>query len=52
MDWRRYAVAMLVFNVLGVLAVCAQRLQGWLPLNPAGLPGVAPRLGAIRPSAS
>lgn len=43
MDWRRYAVAMLVFNVLGVLAVYAlQRLQGWLPLNPAGLPGVAP----------
>ena len=42
MDWR-HAVARLVFNVLGVLAVYAlQRLQGWLPLNPAGLPGVAP----------
>jgi K+-transporting ATPase ATPase A chain len=35
MSWRRYAVAMLVFNVAGLLAVYAlQRLQSWLPLNP------------------
>ncbi len=41
--WLRYAVGLLVFNGLGVLAVYAlQRLQGVLPLNPQGLPGVAP----------
>ncbi|MGY3040170.1 K+-transporting ATPase ATPase A chain [Rhodanobacter sp. TND4EL1] len=35
MGWKRYALAMLLFNVLGVLAVFVlQRVQGWLPLNP------------------
>jgi len=35
MGWKRYALAMLLFNVLGLLVVYAlQRLQGWLPLNP------------------
>jgi K+-transporting ATPase ATPase A chain len=35
MDWKRYALAMLLFNVLGVLAVfLLQRVQQWLPLNP------------------
>jgi len=35
MSWKRYAVAMLVFNVLGLLAVYVlQRVQQWLPLNP------------------
>src|SRR5262245_16560698 len=35
MGWKRYAVAMLTFNALGLLVVYAlQRLQGWLPLNP------------------
>jgi K+-transporting ATPase ATPase A chain len=35
MDWKRYALALLVFNGLGALAVYAlQRLQLWLPLNP------------------
>ncbi len=35
MDWKRYAVAMLLFNLLGTLVVYAlQRLQGMLPLNP------------------
>src|SRR6185312_13021961 len=35
MDWKRYAIAMLVFNVLGALAVyLLQRVQQWLPLNP------------------
>ena len=39
MDWKRYAVAVLMFNLFGILLVYAlQRLQGWLPLNPAGLP--------------
>ncbi len=35
MGWKRYAVALLVFNTLGALAVyLLQRLQLWLPLNP------------------
>ncbi|KRE84680.1 ATPase [Rhodanobacter sp. Soil772] len=35
MSWKRYALAMLLFSVLGLLVVYAlQRLQGWLPLNP------------------
>lgn len=38
MSWMRYAVAVLVFNLLGLLAVYAlQRLQGMLPLNPGGM---------------
>jgi len=41
--WREYATALLVFNVLGVIAVYAlQRLQGVLPLNPQGFAAVAP----------
>ena len=45
MGWKRYAVAMLVFNGMGLLAVYAlQRLQGGLPLNPQGFPGVSPDL--------
>ncbi len=45
MSWRRYAVAMLVFSTAGVLVVYVlQRVQGALPLNPAGLPGVPPHL--------
>jgi len=42
MTWRTYAVAMLIFNLIGVLAVFfLQRLQGVLPLNPQGLPAVS-----------
>src|SRR5262245_21574808 len=42
-DWRRYAVAALVFNVIGFAAVyLLQRLQGVLPLNPQGFAGVSP----------
>ncbi|MBN8629005.1 MAG: potassium-transporting ATPase subunit KdpA [Planctomycetes bacterium] len=45
MTWRRYAIALLMFNLLGLLAVYAlQRLQFVLPLNPQGLSGVAPDL--------
>lgn len=41
--WRAYAVAVVAFNLVGVLALYAlQRIQGWLPLNPAGLGAVAP----------
>lgn len=43
MTWKTYAVAMLVFNILGVVAVyLLQRLQGTLPLNPQGLGAVSP----------
>ena len=43
MTWRQYARAVLAFSLLGVLSVYAfQRLQGFLPLNPEGLPAVSP----------
>jgi potassium-transporting ATPase potassium-binding subunit len=43
MNWKTYAVAVMVFNVLGLLAVYAlQRLQVFLPLNPQGLGAVTP----------
>ena len=42
-DWKRYAVGMLLFNLVGVLFVyLLQRLQGLLPLNPADMPAVTP----------
>jgi potassium-transporting ATPase potassium-binding subunit len=41
MTWKTYALAMIWFNLLGLAAVyLLQRLQGVLPLNPQGLPGV------------
>ncbi|ATE60108.1 potassium-transporting ATPase subunit KdpA [Thauera sinica] len=41
MGWRRYALAVLLFNFAGLVAVYGlQRLQGWLPLNPQALAGV------------
>jgi K+-transporting ATPase ATPase A chain len=43
MRWTQYALAMLWFSLLGVLAVYGlQRLQGLLPLNPQGLGAVTP----------
>ena len=43
MDWRAYAMALLVFNALGVMAVYAlQRLQAGLPLNPNHFGAIAP----------
>ena len=43
MNWKNYAIAMLVFNMLGLFAVyLLQRVQGWLPLNPQGLGAVSP----------
>ena len=37
MSWKMYAVAMLLFNVVGLLAVYVlQRVQGWLPPESAG----------------
>ena len=43
--WRTYAVAMLLFNLAGLLLLYAlQRLQAVLPLNPQGMAAVAPDL--------
>jgi K+-transporting ATPase ATPase A chain len=43
MDWKANAVAMLLFNVLGLVIVYGlQRLQQFLPLNPQGLGAVTP----------
>ena len=43
MGWKKYAIALIVFNGLGALAVYAlQRLQLWLPLNPQQFPNVSP----------
>lgn len=45
MTWKHYAVAVMVFNVLGLLIVYVlQRLQGSLPGNPLDLPAVDPRV--------
>ncbi len=42
MSWRTYAVAALLFNGIGLLALYALlRLQGVLPLNPQEFPGVS-----------
>ena len=41
MGWKAYALGLIAFNALGVLAVYVlQRLQGLLPLNPQALPAV------------
>jgi K+-transporting ATPase ATPase A chain len=43
MNWKTYAVAMLLFNGLGLFLLYGlQRLQGILPLNPMGLGAVTP----------
>ncbi len=43
MGWLRYALAILLFNTLGVLSVYAlQRLQLALPFNPQQMPAVTP----------
>ncbi len=43
MDWKQNAIAMLLFNAAGFLAVYAlQRLQSILPLNPQGFGAVTP----------
>lgn len=42
MGWRQYALAVLVFSLVGAIAVYAlQRLQFWLPLNPQGMANVS-----------
>jgi potassium-transporting ATPase potassium-binding subunit len=43
MNWKVYALAMMLFNVLGLLVVYTlQRLQGFLPLNPQSFSAVSP----------
>lgn len=43
MGWKHYALAVIVVNVLGALAVYAlQRVQQWLPLNPQGFGAITP----------
>jgi K+-transporting ATPase ATPase A chain len=43
MGWLRYALALLLFNALGVVAVYAlQRMQAVLPLNPQQMAAVTP----------
>jgi len=38
MGWKQYALALLLFNVIGMFVVYAlQRLQLWLPLNPQAM---------------
>ncbi|MDD2343648.1 MAG: potassium-transporting ATPase subunit KdpA, partial [Tolumonas sp.] len=45
MNWRRYASAILMFNLLGaVVLFLLLQLQGYLPLNPSHLPAVSPLL--------
>jgi potassium-transporting ATPase potassium-binding subunit len=52
MPWTEYAVVMLIFSVITMLATYAiQRLQGHLPLNPQHLAAVAPDL-ALNTAAS
>ena len=44
-EWHEYAISMVLFGgacLFGLYALL--RLQGWLPLNPQGFPGVAPDL--------
>ncbi|EIM95607.1 potassium-transporting ATPase subunit A [Paraburkholderia hospita] len=43
MSWMHYALAVIVFNALGVLAVYGfMRLQQWLPINPQGFGPMTP----------
>jgi K+-transporting ATPase ATPase A chain len=43
--WKEYTLALLAFNILGFLLLLGlQLLQGVLPLNPEGRPGVEPWL--------
>ena len=42
-DWKRYALAVLLFNFIGFVVVyLLQRLQGVLPLNPQSFAAVSP----------
>lgn len=41
MNWKRYAYSLIIFNIIAILFLFTlQLLQGYLPLNPEGFPGV------------
>lgn len=41
MTWKRYAYALLIFNIIGILFLFVlQLIQGYLPLNPENMSGV------------
>jgi potassium-transporting ATPase potassium-binding subunit len=43
MGWKQYAIALVLFNALGAIAVYVlQRSQAWLPFNPQQFPNVSP----------
>jgi len=43
MNWKTYAIAVMLLNAMGLLVVyILQRLQGVLPLNPQGLGAITP----------
>jgi len=43
MDWKHYALSLVLFNAIGALALyLLQRLQLWLPLNPQHFGNVSP----------
>ncbi len=45
MDWKAYAISLLVFSISGFLVVyLLQRIQGFLPLNPQKFGAVSPDL--------
>ncbi len=45
MGWKEYAISLLAFNLVGLVAVYALlRAQAWLPLNPNGLPATTPEI--------
>ena len=53
MDWKEYAVAMLLFSAVSMVVVYAlQRLQGHLPFNPQKLGGVTTKAMAFNTAAS
>ena len=53
MDWKEYAVAMLLFSAVSMVVVYAlQRLQGYLPFNPQKLGGVTPKAMAFNTAVS
>ncbi|MCE5214637.1 MAG: potassium-transporting ATPase subunit KdpA [Methanobacterium sp.] len=41
MNWKQYAYALVIFNIIAIIFVfILQLIQGYLPLNPEGFPGV------------
>lgn len=42
MSWKGYAVAFMVFHILGIIVLMSfQMIQAWLPLNPQNLPNIS-----------